>query len=775
MARKSGTYELMPGVTITATRQDATEPNFSVQTDTFGQYQINDVPAGATYKVTASKSGYTFTPTEITVEMTGDMQDINFTGTPLPTPSGTLTANPNPIQVCDGTGQGVTTLSWTTSNVTSVQVRAGAPNGTLVGSGGPSGNVTTGKWVTNGTVFYLQNVSNGLPLTSANTLATRTVGVITTGCTFNNRINYAYNSVGALSGVGTDLIGSDPNTTTNVLNSLTFRANGAIKSLNYGNGRRLQMGYNANRQQPISMKVDRVSNPSDKVLDYVYEYYDPEGKNNNRIRKMIDGTDGAYTTEYIYDDYNRLTNATAGAYFKLYDYDRWGNMVNNSAVVYNYVTNASGAPATNRIISDGQGVNFSYDAAGNLTQVGVTTNAYDGAGRLKSVNGTANTYGYDGDGGRARVTSGGAAVFYVRSSVLGQVAMEVTSTGVRRAYVYAGNKLVAQQSADGQFYWLHTNHLGSGRAMTDVNGNLVYRGQFDPYGKTLTEWSSSGNANLNTKKFTGYERDVTGLDYANARMYNSGRGRFMQPDPAGMKAANLKLPQTLNQYSYVGNDPVNLIDRGGLFAESAQCFLTGFGGGEGWGWAEYRCYGVAPLLDGPIAPPLPPPEISTCTVTLGSRGLNIPGLQSLVHHMFITTQTWSTNQSKNESTPTVFQGIHPDEHLRVQEDPFQKGNEDFDQSRNPGAIFVSVEFDGTCDEVNASLRATMDKINDANIKYELPILSGSLNPKNSNAAAYTLLQRWSPTWREALEEKYKEKSQRPFTDIVPGWGNLLVK
>jgi RHS repeat-associated protein len=191
---------------------------------------------------------------------------------------------------------------------------------------------------------------------------------------------------------------------------------------------------------------------------------------------------------------------------------------------------------------------------------------------LKSVNGAANTYGYDGNGSRVRVTEGDGAAptFYVRSSVLGQAALEVNATGVRRAYVYAGRKLVGQQSTDGQFYWLHTNHLGSSRAMTDVNGNLVYKGQFDPYGQVLTEWSSSGNANLNSKKFTGYERDgATGLDYANARMYNFGRGRFMQPDPNGIGAANLRVPGSLNRYSYAGNDPVNHVDPRGtdyLFA-----------------------------------------------------------------------------------------------------------------------------------------------------------------------------------------------------------------
>ncbi|MCI0490210.1 MAG: RHS domain-containing protein, partial [Blastocatellia bacterium] len=199
--------------------------------------------------------------------------------------------------------------------------------------------------------------------------------------------------------------------------------------------------------------------------------------------------------------------------------------------------------------------------------------------RLKSVNGAGSTYGYDGNGGRVRVTDGGEVRFYVRSSVLKNVAMEVNSTGVRRAYVYAGrNHLVAEQSTDGQFYWLHTNHLGSARAMTDSNGNLVYRGQFDPYGQVLTEWSSSGNNNLNTKKFTGYERDATGLDYANARMYNSGRGRYMQPDAAGLNAASFRRPQSLNLYSYVENDPVNRYDptgRNGISVNPCSIIFCG--------------------------------------------------------------------------------------------------------------------------------------------------------------------------------------------------------
>ncbi len=230
-------------------------------------------------------------------------------------------------------------------------------------------------------------------------------------------------------------------------------------------------------------------------------------------------------------------------------------------------TNASGAPSTNRINSDSQGYGYSYDSAGNMTTGMGQSYSYDGANRLKEVGtGGANVYGYDGDGKRVKKTESGVTTYYVYSSKLGQSVMEVTASSVQRAYVDLGGQIVAMQATDGQFYWLHVNHLGSSRALTDSSGNLAYKGQFDPYGASLTEWSNSGNMNLNSKKFTGYERDSSGLDYAQARMYNSARGRYMTPDPIGLRAANVKRPQSLNSYTYVHNDPINFVDPTGEFA-----------------------------------------------------------------------------------------------------------------------------------------------------------------------------------------------------------------
>jgi len=96
---------------------------------------------------------------------------------PLPNPlsSGSIIANPNPIQVCDGTGLGITTISWNTSGATKVEVHVGSPTGTLFGSG-LSGKTTTTKSITDGTVFYLQDLSGKTPVTITS------VTVSVTGC-----------------------------------------------------------------------------------------------------------------------------------------------------------------------------------------------------------------------------------------------------------------------------------------------------------------------------------------------------------------------------------------------------------------------------------------------------------------------------------------------------------------------------------------------------------------------------------------------------------------
>jgi RHS repeat-associated protein len=113
-----------------------------------------------------------------------------------------------------------------------------------------------------------------------------------------------------------------------------------------------------------------------------------------------------------------------------------------------------------------------------------------------------------------------------------------------------------------------------------------YRGEFDPHGQVVMEWTNV-SLNLSSRKFATYERDsATNLDYAQARMYHHNRARFMQPDPIGLKAANPKKPQSLNRYSYVRNDPVNYVDRSGTDLLWVNCKTEIFDSGResdgGW-------------------------------------------------------------------------------------------------------------------------------------------------------------------------------------------------
>ncbi|HYJ85626.1 MAG TPA: hypothetical protein VEW46_06210 [Pyrinomonadaceae bacterium] len=96
--------------------------------------------------------------------------------------TGTLTVNPNPIQACDASGMGAANLSWNFSGAQLVEIRMGAPDGTLIAQAGALGSKTTGKFIAPGTVFYLQDVTNGLPRNAANTMATVTVTTTRDGC-----------------------------------------------------------------------------------------------------------------------------------------------------------------------------------------------------------------------------------------------------------------------------------------------------------------------------------------------------------------------------------------------------------------------------------------------------------------------------------------------------------------------------------------------------------------------------------------------------------------
>jgi hypothetical protein len=63
----------------------------------------------------------------------------------------------------DADTYGQVTLTWSTPSATRTQIRIGSANGELFNEGGPAGMAQTGRWVAEGTRFFLQDVTFGEP------------------------------------------------------------------------------------------------------------------------------------------------------------------------------------------------------------------------------------------------------------------------------------------------------------------------------------------------------------------------------------------------------------------------------------------------------------------------------------------------------------------------------------------------------------------------------------------------------------------------------------
>ncbi len=224
----------------------------------------------------------------------------------------------------------------------------------------------------------------------------------------------------------------------------------------------------------------------------------------------------------------------------------------------NNVTNPTIDTATNRFSS---GQNYSYDKDGNLTNDASGNQfLYDAENHQKEVKNSSNQivglYVYDGEGRRVKKISSTETTIFVYDG---------------------GGQLVAEYSTalatTPQVSYLTADHLGSPRVITNQLGAVTTRKDYMAFGEeTYTTQRTSAinydNQSETRKGYTGYEKDdESGLDFAQARYYNSKHGRFTSVDPL-TASANVKNPQTFNRYSYVLNSPYKFTDPLGLLSSS---------------------------------------------------------------------------------------------------------------------------------------------------------------------------------------------------------------
>jgi len=159
-----------------------------------------------------------------------------------------------------------------------------------------------------------------------------------------------------------------------------------------------------------------------------------------------------------------------------------------------------------------------------------------------------------------------------------------------------GEQWTELNTSTGTLAWAHTNVYAAGSrllatyyktdtylALTDWLGSK--RAEVAPGGTFSTDFSLpwgndlrlGGDANDATEHhFTGKERDSeSGNDYFGARYYASAMGRFLSPDWSAkvepVPYSKLDDPQSLDLYSYVGNNPLVRVDADGHAAAGSGC------------------------------------------------------------------------------------------------------------------------------------------------------------------------------------------------------------
>ena len=269
--------------------------------------------------------------------------------------------------------------------------------------------------------------------------------------------------------------------------------------------------------------------------------------------------------QYKYDRLHRLVGSTGsldgGDVALVYDYDASGNLLS--------VTGPGAADVTSRYVSSTnrlEWVRFArqttlsvrYDPNGHLTRlidekrdVFSRTYTYDGLGRLRryDADDASGAIVYDARGRKIQRTlpGGGKEIYF--HTVDGRVltTYETGSTGAEwNTYLMAEGRRLAYVDHDDQFRYIHSDRLGSARAITAYKaprGNcideetgkpvpcppdfeLLWRGDFLPFGAEAHSEGAGDNF-----RFTGQELEpALGIYDYGARYYDPLLRRFLQAD-----------------------------------------------------------------------------------------------------------------------------------------------------------------------------------------------------------------------------------------------------
>jgi RHS repeat-associated protein len=311
----------------------------------------------------------------------------------------------------------------------------------------------------------------------------------------------------------------------------------------------------------------------------------------NAGRRATMTASGQPTTNYFYDDANRLTQISQGLSTVAFNYDASGRrtsltLPNGVVVEYSYDTASrlTELKYKNGALDLGN-LTYFYDKAGNRTKVGgsfartglpqaITTATYDNANRQTVFGGK--TMVFDLNGNLTSITEGGSTTSHTWNSRNQLTAISVP--GVSASFVYDGLGRREKKTINGsltEFLYdgvnpvqetagatvlantlpglgldeflsrtdvvaATTSHflpdaLGSALALADDTGTVQTEYTYEPFGRT----TATGATDTNPLQYTSRENDGTGLYHYRARYYHPQLQRFVSEDPFNFSTLRL--------------------------------------------------------------------------------------------------------------------------------------------------------------------------------------------------------------------------------------------
>ncbi|MEB0208186.1 RHS repeat-associated core domain-containing protein [Pseudomonas sp. CCC3.1] len=274
-------------------------------------------------------------------------------------------------------------------------------------------------------------------------------------------------------------------------------------------------------------------------------------------------------------DTSRVVN-----YNETYRYDAAGNLLERIHLGgSDHTQTLHIAPHNNRVIRSGE-TEHTYDANGNLLtlQPGQPLQ-WDARNQLcataqvtrKAAANDEERYIYGGGGKRlrkvrtwqAQANSHLAETRYlpgleVRTNSATQENLQVVTLQAGRCRVQWLHWDIPPSGLENdQLRYTFDDHLGSSTLELDDQAQLISQETYYPFGGTAC-WVGRNEveASYKTLRYSGKERDATGLYYYGYRYYAPWLYRWLNPDPGGDIDG-------LNLYGFVGNDPMGHVDAGG--------------------------------------------------------------------------------------------------------------------------------------------------------------------------------------------------------------------